>query len=63
MHNIGKWSNILQKYCGVHNASFFKYVWPFFDIIHERVKIIQATAHSISNVETCDRPNLKKLER
>ena len=38
MHNIVKWPNILQKSCGVHTASFLKYVSPFYNIMHERVK-------------------------
>ena len=29
--------NILQKSCGVATARFLKYVWSFFNIIHERV--------------------------
>ena len=38
MHNVVKWPNILLKSCGVHTAKFLKYVWPFYNIIHERVK-------------------------
>ena len=30
--------NIPQKTCSVQNARFFRYVWPFFDIMNERVK-------------------------
>ena len=26
------------KSCGVNTARFLKYVWPFYNIIHERVK-------------------------
>ena len=37
VHNVVKWSNILQKSCGVHTARFLKYVWPFYNIMHERV--------------------------
>ena len=29
--------NILQKSCGVHTGRFLKYVWPFYNIMHERV--------------------------
>ena len=36
VHNIKKWSNMLQKSCGVHTARFLKYVWPFFKIMDER---------------------------
>ena len=27
--------------CGVHNARFLKYVWPFYNIMHERVKLYE----------------------
>ena len=39
MHNVVKWPNILQKSYGVHAARFFKYVWPFYNIMQERVKL------------------------
>ena len=32
--NIEKW---LKKTCGVHTARFLEYVWPFFNIMQERV--------------------------
>ena len=38
MHNVVKWPNILLKSCAVHTERFLKYVWPFYNIIHERVK-------------------------
>ena len=38
MDNVVKWPNILQKSCGVHTARFLKYVWPFYNIMYERVK-------------------------
>ena len=37
VHNVVKWLNILQKSGVVHNVRFFKYVRPFYNIIHERV--------------------------
>ena len=37
MHNVVKWPNILQKSYGAHTARFLKYVWPFYNIMHERV--------------------------
>ena len=37
MHNVVKWPNILQKSCGVHTARFLKYVWQFYNIMHEKV--------------------------
>ena len=41
MHNVVKWPSILQKSCGVHTARFLKYVWPFYNIMHERVKYLE----------------------
>ena len=38
MHNVVKQPNIFLKSCGVHTARFLKYVWPFYNIMHERVK-------------------------
>ena len=38
MHNVVKWPNILWKSCGVNTAGFLKYIWPFYNIMHERVK-------------------------
>ena len=38
MHNIVKWPNILWKSCGVPTTRFLKYVCPFYNIMHERVK-------------------------
>ena len=38
MHNAEKWSNILEKSYVVHIARFLKCVWPFFDIMHKKVK-------------------------
>ena len=37
MHNVVKWPNILQKSCGVNTARFLMCVWPFYNIMHERV--------------------------
>ena len=36
MHNV-KWPNILYKSYGVNAARFLKYVWPFDNIMYERV--------------------------
>ena len=38
MHGVAKWPNMLWKSCVVHGAGFLKYVWPFFNIMHGRVK-------------------------
>ena len=40
MHVI-KWPNIFEKSCGVHTAGFLKYVWPFHNIMYERVNVSQ----------------------
>ena len=32
-HNVEKWPNILEKYCGVDTARFSKFVWLFFNIM------------------------------
>ena len=40
MHNAVKWPNMLLKSCGVHTARFLKCVWPFYNIMHERVKTL-----------------------
>ena len=41
MHNVVKWPKILLKSCGVHTPRFLKYVWPFYNIMHESVKYIR----------------------
>ena len=38
MQILKNWANILLKACGAHTTRFLKYVWPFFNIINERVK-------------------------
>ena len=35
------------KSCGVNTARFLKYVWPFYNIIHERVKEQSHSEHKI----------------
>ena len=56
MHNVVKWPNILLKYCGVNTARFLKYVWPFYNIMHERVKengtLLILDSIRIKNVDT-----------
>ena len=37
MHSVVKWAQTLLKSCGVNTARFLKYVWPFYNIMHERV--------------------------
>ena len=37
MHNVVKWPNIPLKSCGVNAARFLKYVWSFYNIMHEKV--------------------------
>ena len=43
MDNAVKWPNILLKSCGVNTARLLKHVWPFYNIMHERVKKVKAT--------------------
>ena len=38
MHIVEKGSHILEKSRGDHIAEFLQYVWPFFNIMYERVK-------------------------
>ena len=38
MHNVVKWPNILKRSCVVNTARFLKSVWPFYNIMYERVK-------------------------
>ena len=37
IHNVEKWPNILLKSFLVNTARFLKYIWPFFNIMNERV--------------------------
>ena len=37
MHNVEKQSNILYKSGDVNTERFLKYVWPFFNIMYEKV--------------------------
>ena len=37
MDIVVKWPDILQKSCVVNTARFLKYVWPFYNIMHEKV--------------------------
>ena len=46
MQNVVKWPNILLKSCSVHTARFVKYVWPFYNIMHERVNNVCKIKHS-----------------
>ena len=43
MHNVVKWPNILLKFYGVNTARFLKYVWPFYNIMHEKIKKAETT--------------------
>ena len=38
MHNVESWPNILPKPCGLNIAGFLTYVWPYFNIMNERIK-------------------------
>ena len=43
------------KSCGVNTARFLKYVWPFYNMMHERVKI--SIMHWICQHLACHRRN------
>ena len=38
MCNVEKWSDILKQSLDVNTTIVLKYVWPFFNIMHERIK-------------------------
>ena len=46
-HNVEKLPNILLKSYGVHTARFLKYVWSFFNIMHERVNLHKLHFHEV----------------
>ena len=46
-HDVEKWPNILLKSCGFHTTRLLKYVRPFFNIKHEKIKVVlRIDAHS-----------------
>ena len=52
MHVV-KWPNILQISCGVHTARFLEYVWPFYNIMHEKVNFsVSRRCHLLSLLPT-----------
>ena len=56
MHNVVKWPNVLQKFCHVHTARFLKYVWPFYNIMHEKVKnVLPEIISSNQNAYICEK--------
>ena len=55
MHNVVKWPNILKKSYDVNTARFLKYVWPFLNIMHERVKEWNYQYYFLSNNISCTR--------
>ena len=54
MHNVVKWPNILLKSCGVNTARFLKYVWPFYNIMHQRVKFHISFLFSLKRFRTVE---------
>ena len=55
MHNVVKWPNMLLKSSGVNTARFIKCVWPFYNIMHERVKAIYISTAAF--LEKTDKEN------
>ena len=47
MHDDRKWWNIILKSCAENTERFWKYVWPVFVILHERVNTINC-CHGIN---------------
>ena len=47
IYNVEKWSNIRRKSCFVNASRFLKYVWPFFNIIHESIKFFFASLQMV----------------
>ena len=41
IHYFKKWSNMLLKSCSLNTARFLKYVWPFFNIMNERINLVR----------------------
>ena len=37
MQNVEKWPKIIKKSCGAHSARLSRYVWPFFNVMHEKI--------------------------
>ena len=50
MHNVKMWPNILLESSDVNIARFLKYVWSFFNNVHERVKALVSTRHNIGGI-------------
>ena len=40
MHNVVKWPNILQKFCGIDTARLVKYIWQFFEHYAQKGKLL-----------------------
>ena len=58
MNNVVKWPNILLKIlrCS-HRKIFSKYVWPFYKIMHERVK-----PATVPYSESCQTPKMEHFK-
>ena len=46
-HDVKKWPNMFEIFYGVHTARFLKYVWSFFNIMHERVNLHKLHFHEV----------------
>ena len=40
MQNVEKWPKIIKKSCGAHSARLLRYVWPFFNVMHEKINAL-----------------------
>ena len=50
MHSVEKWVNIHSTSCGMNTAKISEYVWPFCNIMHKRVLLIEGNSHVLSNL-------------
>ena len=63
MQNVEKWPNILWESCGVDTARFLKYIWPFFNIMHERVNQFLTNAPILYPLKTPENKRLSGVFR
>ena len=62
---LKKWPSILQKSYGVNTARFLKQVWPFFKLLHERVRLIKIKSiiKRSQETNTCSNSTIETLKK
>ena len=46
----------ILKSCGTHSAKLLKYVWPFFNIMHDRINLLRRQPHKmVKHTQTISR--------